>query len=122
MEINIGNIIVEEEIEISGIELDLVKEYPKLEDIEITPSTTDKVYKSENYYGYNEVLVKGVEGGLVSVEDYYLEETTLYVLLSNGQTLVIDISESEDTEFTIQEIEEMIISELENKTIGEVES
>lgn len=104
------------------VELNAKKILPQLEDIEITPSTTDKVYKSKDYYGYNEVIVKGVEGGLVSVEDYYLEGTTLYVLLSNGQTLVIDISESEDTEFTIQKIEEMIISELETKTIKEVEN
>ena len=52
-------------------EINLISEgekvLPPLEDIEIKPSTTDKVYKSENYYGYNQVLVKGVESGGGSV-------------------------------------------------------
>ena len=145
------------------LEINLLKEgekvLPPLEDIEITPSTTDKVYKSKDYYGYNEVLVKGVEGatedltaelteqnelitiqknalleaisklqgktgggsGTVLIEEYYLEGTKLHIVLSNGQTLIIDIGEYINTEFSVEQIEELIISNLESKTIEEVE-
>ena len=154
---------IEFDITLNEFEIDMqnvVKEvYPELENIEITPSTTDKVYKSENYYGYNEVKVKGVDGatenlttelteqdslitnqknallkaieklqgktgggiGFVSIENYYLEGTILYILLSNGQTLIIDLNEDIDNEITVQQIEELIISNLENKTVKEVE-
>lgn len=133
--------------------------YPKLEDLEITPTNKDKLYKSENYYGYNKVLVKGTEGlaedltvelteqdnlitiqksslikaieklqgktggetGLVSIVSYNLEGTILTILLSNNQTLVINLSGSEDIGYTIAGIENLIVSELENKRIEEVE-
>lgn len=65
---------------------------------------------------------KIASGGVVSIEEYYVEGTIIHIFLSNGQILVIDISENDNAEFTIQKIEEIIISELENKTIGEVES
>lgn len=36
-----------------------VKVYPTLENIEITPSKEEHIYKSKDYYGYDEVKVKG---------------------------------------------------------------
>ena len=38
----------------------VIKEYPELENIEITPSKEEQTFKSENYYGYDEVKVNGV--------------------------------------------------------------
>ena len=38
----------------------VIKEYPDLENIEITPSKEEQTFKSKNYYGYNEVKVNGV--------------------------------------------------------------
>ena len=66
MEINIGNIIVEEEINIGGFELDLVKEYPPLEDLEVTPSGVEQNFKSTKY-GYDNVKVKAVESDTLNI-------------------------------------------------------
>lgn len=38
----------------------VIKEYPDLENIEITPSKEEQTFKSKDYYGYDEVKVKGV--------------------------------------------------------------
>lgn len=38
----------------------VIKEYPELENIEITPSKEQQTFKSENYYGYDEVKVNAV--------------------------------------------------------------
>ena len=38
----------------------VIKEYPELENIEITPSKEEQIYKSKDYYGYDEVKVKPV--------------------------------------------------------------
>ena len=89
MELNIGEIIVDEELEIGNIQLDVVKEFPELEDIEITPSTTDMVYKSENYYGYNEVTVKGIEG---VAEDLTTELTEQDNLIKEQEVTIEDIA------------------------------
>lgn len=159
MKINFGKVKIKKKINFGNVRLGVKKIYPELEDIEITPSTTDKVYKSENYYGYNEVTVKGIEGvaedlttelteqdnlikiqnnsileiieklqdktggesGFVTVKEYCVEGTKVYISLSNGQTLVIDLSENDYTELTVQELEKLIVSELETKMIGEVE-
>lgn len=61
--------------------------------------------------------------GEVKVKEHYLDGSNLVVKLSNNQTLIIDISKyinNNDTE-TVEQIEELIVSYLENKTIGEVE-
>lgn len=60
MEINIGSIVLEDELNFGNIKLDTVKVYPELENIEITPSKEEQTFKSENYYGYDEVKVNGV--------------------------------------------------------------
>ena len=66
MEFDIGDIIVEDELEIGAIELDVVKEYPQLEDIEITPSGVEQNFKSSKY-GYDNVKVKAVESDTLNV-------------------------------------------------------
>ena len=40
---------------------------PELENLEITPSTVEQVFKSQNYYGYDEVKVKRVESEELNV-------------------------------------------------------
>lgn len=60
MEIDIGEIIVDEELDIEDIELDVVKEFPELEDLEVIPSGEEQNFKS-NKYGYDNVKVKAVE-------------------------------------------------------------
>lgn len=59
MEFNIGKIIVNEEIKIADIELDVLKIYPELEDLEITPTAQEQNFISEN--GYRNVKVKAIE-------------------------------------------------------------
>ena len=60
MEINIGNIVLEDELNFGNIKLDTVKVYPELENIEITPSKEKQTFKSQDYYGYDEVKVAGI--------------------------------------------------------------
>ncbi len=86
MKINIGNIKIKNKINIGNIKLSVKKVYPELEDIEITPSTTDKVYKSEKYYGYNEVLVKGVEGAKEDLTAELTEQDNL-ITIQKGSLL-----------------------------------
>lgn len=62
--------------------------------------------------------------GEVNVKEHYLDGTDLIIELSNNQTLVIDISEYIDNTNkieTVAEVEQLIVSYLENKTIEEVE-
>lgn len=61
MEIEIDEIIIDKDILIDDIELDIVKVFPELEDLEITPSGEEQNFKSSKY-GYNNVKVKAVEG------------------------------------------------------------
>lgn len=67
MEINIGNIIVEEEINLGDLELDVVKEYPSLEDLIVTPSGAKQTFKSKSY-GYGNVTVKAVESDTLNIK------------------------------------------------------
>lgn len=60
MEINLGKIIVEDEINLGKLELDVIKEKPPLEDLEITPTKEEQVFKSQNHYGYDEVKVNAI--------------------------------------------------------------
>lgn len=62
--------------------------------------------------------------GEVKVKEHYLDGTNLVMVLSNNQTLIIDISEYIDNENkleTVSEIERLIVSYLETKTVEEVE-
>lgn len=67
MEIEIGEIILEEEIEIGGIELDVEKVYPELEDLEVTPSSIEQNFNHPNSYGYDNVKVKAVESDTLNI-------------------------------------------------------
>lgn len=60
MEINIGEIIVDEEVNIGEIELDVIKQYPELESLEVTPTSQEQTFKSDKY-GYSNVKVKAIE-------------------------------------------------------------
>lgn len=50
--------------EAENLELELensvVKEYPKLENLMVEPTTEKQIFKSADYYGYNEVEIAGV--------------------------------------------------------------
>lgn len=70
--------------------------------------------------------LQGKTGGTsstVTIEEHYLEGTILNILLSNEQILTIDLRVyiDDDHPDTIAEIEQLIVSRLENKTIEEVE-
>lgn len=60
MEISIGEIILDEEIKLGNIELDVVKEYPYLENLEITPTGGQQIFTHPDSYGYNEVKVDAI--------------------------------------------------------------
>ncbi len=60
MEINIGEIIVDEEVNIGEIELDVIKQYPELESLEVAPTSQEQTFKSDKY-GYSNVKVKAIE-------------------------------------------------------------
>ena len=47
----------EKEQEITILEEEIKEIYPELEDLEVTPTTEEQIFKSEKY-GYNEVKVK----------------------------------------------------------------
>ena len=64
MEINIGSIVLEDELNFGNIKLDTVKVYPELENLEITPSKEEQTFKSKDYYGYDEVKVNGVTNSI----------------------------------------------------------
>ena len=66
MEIYIGEIIVDEELDIGDIELDVVKEFPELENLEVTPSVEEQNFKSSQY-GYDNVKVKAVESEEITI-------------------------------------------------------
>lgn len=52
----------------------IIKQYPELENIEITPAVEDKVYKSD-MYGFDEVLVKGVQAYIdEDIKPEYIKE------------------------------------------------
>lgn len=52
----------------------IIHEYPELENVEITPAVEDKVYKSD-MYGFNEVLVKGVQAYIdEDIKPEYIKE------------------------------------------------
>lgn len=53
------DIIDREEISFN-VDNSVVKVYPNLENLEITPSKEEQTFKSENYYGYDEVTVNRV--------------------------------------------------------------
>lgn len=59
------NLIDKEELNFS-VDNTVVKVQPELENLEIEPSKEEQTFKSENYYGYDEVTVKGVTSDIDS--------------------------------------------------------
>ena len=59
----------------------------------------------------------------VTVDNHYLEGQNVVIILSDGTKLIIDISEyiNNNNIGTIAEIEQLIVSCFENKTVKEVE-
>lgn len=58
MEFNIGEIILEEELDIGDIELDVIKEKPSLENLTIQSSLEKQEFNHPNSYGYDNVTVE----------------------------------------------------------------
>lgn len=73
-EVNIGEIIVEEEVLISDLQLDIEKIYPELEDLEVIPEKKVQKFKSDKY-GYNEVTVLGKT---VTLQDKEIDKNGIY--------------------------------------------
>ena len=87
MRINIGPIKMRRRVKIGPLKIGIKKVYPELEDLEVTPTTEEQIFKSEKY-GYNEVKVKGTEG---LVEDLNVELTEQDNLITNQETKIEDI-------------------------------
>ena len=64
MEINIGSIVLEDELNFGNIKLDTVKVYPELENLEVNPSKEEQTFKSDNYYGYDNVTINPVTNSI----------------------------------------------------------
>ena len=60
MEFEIGNIILEEEIDIGNFELDIQLDTVVLENLEVTPTREEQVFNHPNSGGYDEVKVKAI--------------------------------------------------------------
>lgn len=73
-EINIGNIIVDEKITISDLQLDIEKVYPELENLEVISKKEIQKIKS-NKYGYNEVTVLPKK---VTLQDKEINKNGIY--------------------------------------------
>ena len=67
MKINFGNVELKKKINFENVKLGIKKIYPELEDLEITPSGIEQNFKSEEYYGYNNIKVKAVESDTLDV-------------------------------------------------------
>lgn len=67
LKVNIGEIKVKQKINIGEIKLGIKKVNPPLENLEITPSGVEQNFKSEEYYGYDEIKVKAVASGILQV-------------------------------------------------------
>ena len=61
-----GNITEREKI-VGIVNTNTVKIYPELENIEITPSGIEQFFKSEGYYGYDEITVKAVASDTIDI-------------------------------------------------------
>jgi hypothetical protein len=89
MEINIGAVIVDEEIVLGSVQLDATKVYPELEDLIVTPTAEEQVFESKKY-GYDKVTVKGAD----LREDLSAELTEQNNLLTTQEATIDDIVEA----------------------------
>jgi hypothetical protein len=105
------------------------KIYPDLEDLEITPSDSEQKFKSSKY-GYDNVTVKAAEEKDPTVPQHVKEITEQDIQNWNSvdglENILRDILEAiqngETTSMVIEEIEQLIVSYFENKTVEEVEA
>lgn len=67
-EIILGDIVVDEEINIGDIEIDVEKIYPALENIVIKPTTEKQIFNHLDSYGYDEIEIEAVD--ITQLEDY----------------------------------------------------
>ena len=67
MEIDIGEIILDEELKIDDLELDTIKVYPELKDLEVTPTSVEQNFSHPNSYGYDKVKVKAVSSDTLNI-------------------------------------------------------
>ena len=63
----VEDFVMDDELDIGEFEMDIIKEVPLLEDLEVTPSSEEQNFKSENYYGFNNVKVKAVESEEIEI-------------------------------------------------------
>lgn len=84
MKVNIGEIRIKPKINIGEIRIGVKKVKPPLENIEITPSGVEQNFKSEKYYGYDEIKVKAVASDTLNVTPMEEEQqiTGLYGIVN----------------------------------------
>ena len=105
MEFEIGEIIVNEELEISDIQLDVIKQYPELEDLEVTPSSVEQNFTHPNSYGYDKVKVKEVSADELNITP--TKETQKYIGLY-GEVNISAVDSSIDSNIVAENIKEGI--------------
>ena len=67
------------------------KVYPELENLVVTPRKEEQKFKSEKYYGYNEVTVKGVADASEDLDDVLNEQNNL---ITEQEITIADIIEA----------------------------
>lgn len=90
---DIGKLILEEEITLGELTLDVLTEKPELEDLIVTPSKSTQEYVSQNYYGYNKVTVK-------PIGDEYIIPSGQKEVFANGE---YDITEFAEVKVSVPE-------------------
>ena len=94
MELEIGEIILEDELQLDELQLDVEEVYPELEDLEVTPTSIEQNFNHPNSYGYDNVKVKAVSTD--SLEITPSTESQQYVGLY-GQVDVNPVTSSIDS-------------------------
>lgn len=70
MELDFGEIILEEELDFGELELDVIQDNPPLIDLIIEPSNEQQVFNHEGEYGYDKVTV-----GAIKLQDKEVQPT-----------------------------------------------
>jgi len=114
MEINIGNLIIDEEINIGNLEINAIKEYPELEDLVVIPKGIDQNFVS-NKYGYKNVKVNAIR---LQDKKMTLNKNGIYTIKSDDEfsglnkvEITLDAIEDLDNELNAYN-EELIKQEL----------
>ena len=66
-EIEIEEILIDYDILIDEIQVDIIKIFPELENLEIKPSGQQQVFTHPNSYGYDNVIVSAVASDILNV-------------------------------------------------------